>query len=310
MRMNRIVFAGFALLMTLPTLSLAADIAYIFGRVAFDGAILEEGEGEPFDPMLLSDTGDKGLSEFELLVQGEGHSIEGFRDKDTLLTEEFLSQFDAIVFGLHQKIWSQQEKNDLDSWLNLGGGMLIYSDSASGGSFRLVGAQNPVGQNVTNNLIADYGMQVTVDQADGVRTETAATETLITGLAGLELQGEGVSPVAIAKGSTAVDILIPYTSDVNVTEGLTIEDPDFASLALRAVGDGHIIVMFDRQPMWNNGPGSNIEQRDNRQIVINVINFLSEQGAVAPVIDPSIDPPAGPLAEFTLVPTLFLLLDD
>jgi len=290
----------------LPSLSFAADVAYIHGRVASNGTILEEGEGQPFDPMLLSDTGRKGLSQFKALVESQGHSIMGFRDKDTLLTQAFLEQYDVVIFGLHQKIWSVSEKQALQAWLNGGGGMFIYSDSASGGSFQIVGAQNPVGQNVTNNLIADYDMEVTVDQADGVRTENAIPSTTIPSISAKELQGEGVSLVAVAKGSSTVEILVPYTSDVNKRQGLTIDNPDFAALALRPVGDGHVMVMFDRQPMWNDGPGSDINQRDNRVILRDAINFL----AARPSVDP--EEPLDPRPNETpvVVPTLELLLDD
>ena len=61
--------------------------------------------------------------------------------------------------------------------------MLIYSDSASGGRFNRVGAQNPVGQNVTNNLLQDFDLQVMVDQANGVRRVEAHTNTSIAGIA-------------------------------------------------------------------------------------------------------------------------------
>lgn len=309
-RLNSALVVLLLLLSSVGSVSDAAEIAYIHGRVAFNGDILEEGEGSPFDPMLLSDTGSKGLSEFQLLVEGEGHTISSFRDKDTLLTQDFLDQIDVIVFGLHQKIWADEEKSALDSWLRDGGGMFIYSDSASGGSFSIVGAQNPVGQNVTNNLISQYGMEVTVDQADGIKTEDANSDSSLPELDDKEFQGEGVSPVAIAQDSTEVEILIPYTSDVDQTQGLTIEDPNYAALALRALDEGNIIVMFDRQPMWNSGPGSHIDRRDNREILASVVNFLA---AGADVVDPvvpvdPVDPVADPDA--TIAPILDLLLNE
>jgi len=308
MKRVRLGSALVILLLLVSAVSNAAEIAYIHGRVAFNGDILEEGEGNPFDPMLLSDTGSKGLSEFQLLVEGEGHTISAFRDKDTLLTEDFLDQVDVIVFGLHQKIWADEEKIALDNWLRDGGGMFIYSDSASGGSFSIVGAQNPVGQNVTNNLISQYGMEVTVDQADGVKTEDANLDSSLPELNNTELQGEGVSPVAIAQDSTEVEILIPYTSDVNQTQGLTIEDPDYAALALREIDEGNLIVMFDRQPMWNSGPGSHIDRRDNREILASVVNFLAA-GADDPddPVDP-VDPVDDP--DVTIAPILDLLINE
>lgn len=129
----------------------SASIAYIHGRVSDDGEVLDEGVGSPYDQMLLTDSGDTGLSQFKQLVESQGHSIAQFRDKGLSLDASFLDQYDVVIFGLHQEIWSSAEKSALDGWLQAGGGMLIYSDSASGGRFSIVGAQNPVGQTVTNN---------------------------------------------------------------------------------------------------------------------------------------------------------------
>lgn len=293
----------------------AASIAYIHGRVASNGTVLAEGVGSPFDQMLITDSGDTGLSQFQSLVESQGHSINQFRDSQTDLNAAFLNSYDVVIFGLHQKIWSSAEKTALDRWIRAGGGMFIYSDSASGGSFREVTgrAQNTIGQTVTNNLIAQYGMQVTVDQADGTTAQTANDNTSISGVNGLSLEGEGVSPIAIAQNDTNVEILIPYTRNRNPliqhSQNITIANPVYASFVLRPLDSGNIVVMFDRQPMWNNGPGSNIQEQDNRLILRETINFL----AASPVVtDPSI-PPATPRplnTDASIVPILPLLLDD
>ncbi len=254
--------------------ALAANIGYIHGDVAADGTV-PSGAAEPYDQMLLTDTGNTGLSMFKTLVESQGHLISQHYDQQTTLSEEFLCGKDVLVFGLHQKLWSEPEKIALDNWLREGGGLFIYSDSASGGSFRDVGAQNTVGQSVTNNLIAQYGMQVTVDQADGTTFSTAFDDASIDALQGLELEGEGVSPVAVSPTSSTVEILVPYTRDVNKQQNITIQNPVFAALALRPIASGHAAVMFDRQPMWNNGPGSDIEKRDNTEILRVMINTLA-----------------------------------
>ena len=136
----------------------AENIAYIHGDVAPDGTI-PSGSAEPYDQMLLTDTGNEGLSQFKQMVESQGHTISQHYDANTSLSASFLNNYEVVIFGLHQKQWSSSEKNALNLWLNTGGGMLIYSDSASGGFFGSVGAQNTVGQMTTNNLIAQYGMQ-------------------------------------------------------------------------------------------------------------------------------------------------------
>lgn len=281
----------------------AASVSYIHGRVADNGDILEEGEGNAFDPMLLNDSGAKGISMFRDLVRSQGHTISAFRDKDTPLTAEFLDSYDVIVFGLHQKIWSDAEKLALDEWLKQGGGMFIYSDSASGGNFRDVGAQNDTGQRVTNNLITQYGMQVTVDQADGTFDFSAVTTASNVLTAGQRLEGEGVSPVAVSNNPN-IEILVPFSRDPRFEQGITINNPRYAALALRLVGLGHVAIMFDRQPMWNNGPGSDIEKQDNMEILRRMTNFLAER----PISPP---PPTTPPNENanSAIPSVLLLLE-
>lgn len=280
-------------------LSSAATLVYVHGRISSDGDVLPEGQGEPYDPMLLDDTGSKGLSTFKMAVESDGHSISSVRDINLTLNDAFLVDIDVLIFGLHQKLWSSNEKQALDRWLRSGGGMLIYSDSASGGAFNRVGAQNLVGQSVTNNLIGAYGMEVTVDQADGTTAHTAQTGASISAIAGRVLEGEGVSPVAIAASNPLVEVLIPYERAVTKRQGLTITDPLFAALALRPVAEGHVVVMFDRQPMWNNGPGSDIGQRDNALVLRAIVNFLAPRSGL----------PNNPGAATSLEAVHFLLLD-
>ncbi len=263
----------------------AEQIAYIHGDVAPDGTI-PSGAQSPYDQMLLTDTGNTGMSGFKALVEGEGFQITQHYDAQTTLNSAFLSQYDAVIFGLHQKLWSTGEKDDLDVWIRAGGNMMIYSDSASGGFFRDVGAQNTVGQSATNNLISRYGFEVTVDQANGTKAYRAgpgASHPIVVGRPIFE--GEGVSPVAVDPSSN-VQILIPYNNSSNhkvsgdatidKRQNLTISNPSFAALAIAPVGEGNVIASFDRQPMWNNGPGSDIDKRDNKEILRRIINFMVE----------------------------------
>ena len=237
------------------------------------------------------------------MVEGQGHTIAQYYDAATNLTAGFLAPYDVVIFGLHQKAWNATEKAVLDSWLNAGGGMLIYSDSASGGRYNIVGAQNSVGQTATNNLIAQYGMQVTVDQANGVKQTTVVSSSYTFLTSGMVLEGEGVSPVAVGSNPN-VKILIPFTEPINHSENITISNPTYAALAMNAVGQCHVAVMFDRQPMWNNGPGSDIEEEDNKEILRRLINFLAIKAPIGP------EPPdEGDLQPFYMAGAIMLLLE-
>ncbi|MGJ8652515.1 MAG: DUF5060 domain-containing protein [Opitutaceae bacterium] len=263
---------------------LQKSIAYIHGDVSADGNI-PSGAEDPYDQMLLDDTGDTGLSQFKAMVEAEGYSIEQHYDQTTNLDVSFLDDYDIVIFGLHQKVWSSGEKLALDTWLQAGGGMLIYSDSAAGGRYNLVGAQNTVGQTVVNNLISQYGMEVTVDQANGIKAYKAsigAPHSIVADQ--VVLEGEGVSPVAVDP-TRDVERLIPYEDDpaykvsgdptISHQQNLTFSNPEFAALALTRPGQGRLIAMFDRQPMWNNGPGSDINERDNETILRRIVRYLA-----------------------------------
>lgn len=258
------------------------QVAYLHGDVSSDGRI--PSGGNPFHQMLLSDTGNLGCSQFKEMVENEGYRIQSHYDRSTFLSDSFLSRYDVIVFGLHQKIWSASERNALDRWLEAGGGILVYSDSAAGGHHGTVGIHNAVGQRAVNNLISRYGMQVTVDQGLGTRSYTAErgeTHPIVSDRPVFE--GEGVSPVAVDE-STGARALIPFEEDskvsggttrVNRWEGITILNPRWAALAHQTVGTGNVIAVFDRQPFWNSGPGSNINDRDNREVLRRIVCFLA-----------------------------------
>ncbi|MGD9418658.1 MAG: malectin domain-containing carbohydrate-binding protein [Verrucomicrobiota bacterium JB025] len=273
----------------------AQSVAYIYGDVSADGAV-PSGAADAFHQMRLSDTGARGCSLFKAMVEGEGYTISEQYDGATTLDAAFLSQYDAIVFGLHQKVWSAAEAAALDAWIRAGGGILMYNDSAAGGLFSRVGTNNPTGQAAVNSLLSAYGMEVAVDQGQGTRAYTSIDDESHPLTAGqLEFEGEGVSPVAVDAGSGA-RVLYPLDDAYQVTtrdplsidaRNITISDPEWAVIALHDVGEGCVVAMFDRQPVWNDGEGSDIEKRDNMEVLRRIVKYLVGD-LVAPA-DPGFD---------------------
>ncbi|MEM8955347.1 MAG: malectin domain-containing carbohydrate-binding protein [Verrucomicrobiota bacterium] len=259
-------------------------VAYIYGDVAADGTI-PSGGAAAFDQMLLTDAGNKGLSQFKALVEAQGYSISQHYDQAVTLNAAFLSQFDVVVFGLHQKVWSVAEQTALDVWLRRGGGILMYNDSAAGGSLSDpdIKIRNQTGQTAVNSILSKYGMQVAVDQGGGTRAyipDANSSNPIIWDQP--EFEGEGVSPIAIDPLGDA-EALIPLdpanrisNGNLNIDpEGVTIVNPIWAVIAHAVVGGGNIIAIFDRQPMWNNGPGSDINERDNEEVLRRIVRFLA-----------------------------------
>lgn len=260
----------------------AKSVAYIYGDVAEDGSI-PSGAAAPFHQMLLTDTGNRGCSQFKAMVEGEGYTISQYYDQATTLNAAFLNPFDVVIFGLHQKVWPAAEQAALDTWLQAGGGIMMYSDSAAGGHYGQVGINNPTGQTAVNSILSNYGMQVTVDQGGGVRAYRPISNSdnpIIWNEPVFE--GEGVSPVAIDPFGDAV-ALYPFDDTYKVAgssisidaRNVTISNPEWAVMAYCPVGQGSVIATFDRQPMWNNGEGSDIDMRDNREILRRIVRYLA-----------------------------------
>lgn len=279
--------AGFALVVQAAGTELTGRIAYIHGDISRNGVIPSADDPEspvPFHQMLLTDTGSRGLSQFRQRVEQMGYEIGQYYDQALQLDAAFLSDKDVIIFGLHQKVWSPAEQAALDTWIHNGGGILMYNDSAAGGRYIEVGIANQTGQAAVNSLLHAYGMEVATDQGGGTRSYTApeeATHPIVFDQPRFE--GEGVSPIAVDPAA-GVDVLIPLDnavllagSNFSVSNpiGITIDDPEWAVIALKEVGAGRVMAIFDRQPLWNNGEGSDIERWDNGKVLERIVLYLA-----------------------------------
>jgi hypothetical protein len=262
--------------------------AYIYGSVSAKGTIPAPA-GQEYDQMRLTDTSDNGCSQYRMEIESLGYSITEVYDRTTTFDLNFLNQYSVIIFGNHQKVMSTAEQAAIATWINSGGGLLAYSDSSLGGEYSLVGLSNVVGQKAVNSIISQFGMQVLTDQGNGTcamkGSDSDTNPIIYTGGASLVIEGEG-EPVVCVDRNAGVEILIPFSNEAkvgtsgsvstnNVGGGMTIANPLYAALALKQQGNGRVVAQFDRQMMWNNGPGSNINQKDNREIEKRIFLYLA-----------------------------------
>ncbi|MEO0795263.1 MAG: malectin domain-containing carbohydrate-binding protein [Verrucomicrobiota bacterium] len=284
-----LIWLLFAALLAPAGLFATKRVAYIYGDVAANGTI-PSGAAAPYDQMLLDDTGSTGLSIFESTIQGEGYTITQHYDQSLSLDAAFLYQFDVIIFGLHQRVWNTTEQQALDQWIRDGGGILMYSDSAAGGLFSIVGIGNSTGQTAVNSILSNYGMEVAVDQGGGTRGYQASSDTTNPIVFGsLIFEGEGVSPVAVDPNGIA-EAIMPLDPANRVsggnlsigTSGISISNPIWAVIGHASVGEGNVIAIFDRQPLWNNGPGSDILEEDNQEILRRMVRYLARDYGNSP----------------------------
>lgn len=262
--------------------------AYIYGSVSANGTIPARA-GQEYEQMRLTDTSNTGCSQYRMEIEQLGYSITEVYDRTTTFDLAFLNQYDVIIFGNHQKVMTAAEQAAIATWVANGGGLLAYSDSAFGGKYDVVGVSNTVGQRAANSIISQFGMQVLTDQGNGTCAMKGAdsdTHPIIhTGGTSLVIEGEGESPVCVDRDA-GVKILIPFSTEAkvgssgtvstnNVGGGMTITNPLYAALALKEHGKGRVIAQFDRQMLWNNGPGSSIAQKDNRELQKRIFLYLA-----------------------------------
>jgi hypothetical protein len=155
--------------------------------------------------------------------------------------------------------------------------MFGYSDSAMGNSG---GYQNQFGQASRHSMgFPDYGWQVYVDQVDNVQTRTLPANSIFGNA--ITYQGEGTSPWVIdavtanhaAQGNPTVITARPDQTPSH-TAGITYTGT-VTDLGYSTPDSGRVVVLFDRQPFWNGGAGSDITQEDNEQFILNCIKWLA-----------------------------------
>jgi hypothetical protein len=247
-------------------------LRYLYGDVAPDGSIPSGPDTEPFHQMRLSDDGRRGLSGFRSALEEVGFRPTEVYDAEATLTGESLSDLGVLILGSNQHRFEEAEAAALGEWVENGGGVIAYSDSAFGGDYRQVGVCNPAGRLSENDLTAQFGMRFLMDNGAG-RFEVSEYERahfLNAGDAdgGVVYRGEGVSPIRVSEPAR---VLAPLQSgDLNGSLKVCEDDRPFqperdAALAVAEVGAGRVVGTFDRNTFWNGGAGTELGEVDNRE---------------------------------------------
>ncbi len=291
---------------TLDVVEQTTKVLYIYGNVNRFGYLPSQpeyaNEPVPYDQMRLNDTGDNGMSEFKAAIEAIDFEIEEAYDQDITLTEEFLTAYDVIILASNQKTWAASEVAALNVWVRNGGGLIGYSDSGFGGIFNQplpAGLNNQQGRNSNNLLMQQFGMFFFTDQGGGggdnlvtdweldhfLNTKDGIPQTL-------QFRGEGCSPIRIDPDwaeKQACDTIYQIARFQNGGVGgpTAINDPvlgngiqDYdidCSLAAAEIGNGRVIGTFDRNTFWNNGPGTDIDEHDNRIFSQKLVQWAAQR---------------------------------
>lgn len=246
-------------------------ILYLYGDVSADGRV-PSGDAEPFHQMRLADPGERGLSQFRVALENLGLMLEERYDAEIRLTAEFLAGYQGLILGSNQRRFSKDEATAVRAWVERGGGLIAWSDSAFGGHFAKVGLDNTLGRDSNNDLTKQFGMYFLTDNGGGNYRIQKYTRPHYLNAGkpdgGIRYRGEGVSPIRV---TAPAEMLAPL-QDGGLGGGLKVNaiDAPFnpatdAALAIAQVGQGRVVGTFDRNTFWNAGEGTRLAHDDNRE---------------------------------------------
>lgn len=235
------------------------------------------------DPMLLSDTGPKGLSDFASMVNaltdvnGNTYAITAIQET-TLLANVAgtLASYDIVLTGSAIGDYSGTPAQELESWVKAGGTLILYSDLQL-----CCGADNSVGQYSRNSMgIATWaGAQQCLDQKGSTQSRYVPADNFLAyNMTTREIQGEGMSPFIIDEDTTNhpsqgyPTIIIEKPSQNLAKSGGTTFTGTIFELGYSQPGQGLVFFVMDRQGFLNGpGTGTDITMVDNRQLAKNLL---------------------------------------
>ncbi|MFC6940813.1 DUF4350 domain-containing protein [Salinirubellus sp. GCM10025818] len=260
------------------------QLLYLYGDVAADGSV-PSGDAEPFHQMRLSDSGARGLSEFRAELESAGFTPEERYDAETTLSASFLEGYDVVVLGSNQHRFTDEERRAVGDWVEDGGGLVAWSDSAFGGHYNQVGVCNPAGSRSDNDLTTQFGMTFLRDNGAGrYQVEEYTQDHFLNdgdSDGGVVFRGEGVSPVRVSSPATVLAPLQsgPLGGKLRVCEEDRPYQPERdAALAVASVGSGRVVGTFDRNTFWNDGEGTSLSEVDNREYALRLVRWAAGEG--------------------------------
>jgi hypothetical protein len=258
-------------------------VLYLYGSVSEDGKV-PAGDATPFHQMRLGDEGPLGLSQFRKALSAVGVNVEERYDASLTLTPEFLGKYDAIILGSNQRRFTPAEAGAVRKWVEAGGGLVAWSDSAFGGHYAKVGIANTLGRDSDNDLAAQFGMHFLTDNGGGVYRVREYTEPHYLNdfqrADGVRYRGEGVSPIRVSPPARMLAALqeggLGGKLKVNSIDAPFDPQTD-AALAIAEVGKGRVAATFDRNTFWNAGAGTRLSHDDNREFAQRLLLWVTHR---------------------------------
>lgn len=206
------------------------------------------------------------------------------------LAGQSLTDYDAVVFGSNNAVYSTASVEALEDYVRGGGSALFISDANFGGDWADA-------SNSDQAFLDRFGLVAHQDQGTYPLTRSSPADFLVPDhpvFTGVDrIDGEGVTPIRVedpeafgveatvlarAEGNTRLN----NGSGGNNQGSSRQAGPDDATVLVAAVGEGKVAGHFDRNTFFNqNGAGTNINRFDNRQYALNLFGWMV--GAFDPI---------------------------
>ncbi len=266
------------------------------------------GDGTVSDDEQLADItnyattpGNHGWGEFADVLTAEGYVVEqideGFSicGKCSIYFETMdLSQYALIVFGSNNDWYYSASIDSVESYIRSGGSALFLSDGAFGQNFNDAPDSDQFFLDRFGWTMNQDAMTYAVDASEF----TTPNHPILTNISAFD--GEGVSPITLTNSSVSgvTSTILAQAEGVirrnNMSPLGTVEPvtPNDASLIVATVDNGRIAGHFDRNTFFNlNGAGTDINKLSNKQLALNLVNWLAgccpDQGTACDDADPN-----------------------
>ena len=202
-----------------------------------------------------------------------------------------LSDFDVVVFGSNNAVYSDAQIDAVDDYIRGGGGAVFISDANFGSEFADA-------QLSDQQFLDRFGITVNEDRGtyslirgngdDGFEEFRDPDSPLLAGVN--RFNGEGVSPFTIDPDNLPADVSVQIVAGVPAGQEVRTPGDDRrdattldASLFFAEAGDGRIIGHFDRNTFFNfDGAGTDINQFDNSQLALNIFQTAAASAVPEP----------------------------
>lgn len=192
-----------------------------------------------------------------------------------------LTQYDAIVFGSNNAVYTNAQVDAVENYIRGGGGAIFISDANFGGNWADASDSD-------QQFLNRFGLIMHQDQGTyGLERSNGdfnvPDHPIFDGVDAFD--GEGVTPIEVSTLTSGVSATILANSEGNTRlneapfggnmQGPSrASGPNDAALLIAEADAGRIIGHFDRNTFFNlNGAGTNINQLDNQQYALNLFEY-------------------------------------